>query len=286
VSEPGRTGRSGSLLRGPYRRLRAFEESDREYFLARDDAITEVLRRLSDTGSGIVVVSGVSGTGKSSLLRAGMLPRLRSNGLAGAPEARSWPCLLFTPGTAPLDELAAQVAALAGSDVAGARRSLAAAPERFGLLARRAVLARARRLAERAGRGAPVASRQRLLLVIDQFEQLFTRCPDESERRAFITALHSAAVPPDDVAPDEAPALVVLGVRADLEARCTEYPQLTAAILWGSEMRFGVPCGQLGSYVVLVGESAEDLFPVHPVLGEVDRLGRAGRCLSWGQLAE
>lgn len=46
-------------------------------------------------------------------------------------------------------------------------------------------------------------------------------------------------------------------------------------------MRFGVPCGQLGSYVVLVGESAEDLFPVDPVLGEVDRLGRAGGCLSW-----
>ena len=59
-----------------------------------------------------------------------------------------------------------------------------------------------------------------------------------------------------------------------------------AGTLWGSEMRFGVPCGQLGSYVVLVGESAEDLFPVDPVLGEVDRLGRAGRCLSWGQLAE
>jgi len=56
--------------------------------------------------------------------------------------------------------------------------------------------------------------------------------------------------------------------------------------LWGSKMRFWVPCGQLGSYVVLVGEYAEDLFPVDPVLGEVDRPGRAGRCLSWGQLAE
>ena len=51
-------------------------------------------------------------------------------------------------------------------------------------------------------------------------------------------------------------------------------------------LRFGMPCGRLGSYVVLVGESAEDLFEVDPVLGEVDRLGRVGRCLSWGQLAE
>jgi hypothetical protein len=43
--------------------------------------------------------------------------------------------------------------------------------------------------------------------------------------------------------------------------------------LWGSEMRFGVSCGQLRSDVVLVGESAEDPFPVDPVLGEVDWLG-------------
>ena len=42
-------------------------------------------------------------------------------------------------------------------------------------------------------------------------------------------------------------------------------------------MRFGASCGQLGSYVVLVGESAEDLFAVDPVLGEVDRLGWASR---------
>jgi hypothetical protein len=51
-------------------------------------------------------------------------------------------------------------------------------------------------------------------------------------------------------------------------------------------MRFGLSCGQLGSDVVLVDESAKDLFPVDPVLGEVDRLRWAGRCLGWGELAE
>ena len=74
------------------------------------------------------------------------------------------------------------------------------------------------------------------------------------------------------------------------ESRVTSEPSLRAVFLedmvWGSEMRFGVSCGQLGSYVVLMGKSAEDLFPVDRVLGEVDRLGRAGRCLSRGQLAE
>jgi hypothetical protein len=63
-------------------------------------------------------------------------------------------------------------------------------------------------------------------------------------------------------------------------------PSRTYRSLWGSEMRFGVSCGQLRSDVVLMGESAEDLFPVDPVLGQVDRLGWAGLCLSRGELAE
>jgi hypothetical protein len=63
------------------------------------------------------------------------------------------------------------------------------------------------------------------------------------------------------------------------------YSWIRPPSLWGSEMRFEAPCGQLGSHVVLVGESAEDLFPVDPVL-EVDGLGWAGFCLSRGELAE
>lgn len=54
-------------------------------------------------GTGLLVVSGVSGAGKSSLLRAGVLPHIRGMGLAAAPEAARWPCLLLTPGSAPLD---------------------------------------------------------------------------------------------------------------------------------------------------------------------------------------
>ena len=208
----------------PYRGLSAFEASDHKFFFGRDAAITEVMNRLPTSANGILVVSGVSGTGKSSLLRAGMLPRLRLDGLPGNPGAKSWPCLLFTPRTAPLDELVAQVADMAGIRADKEREPLAAAPGRFALLARQAVLAKARQLAEQAGQAAPDVHSGKLLLVIDQFEQLFTLCADEAEREAFITAVASAAKEPD------APALVVLGVRADFEARCAEYPQLTAAI--------------------------------------------------------
>ena len=64
---------------------------------------------------------------------------------------------------------------------------------------------------------------------MDQFEELFTQCAEEAQRRAFITALHAAATAAHG--PDQAPAaLVVLGVRADFEARCADYPQLAGAV--------------------------------------------------------
>ena len=179
----------------PYRGLSVFEESDHDIFFGRDDAIAEVLDRLAASPSGILVVSGASGSGKSSLLRAGVVPRLLRGGLPGNPGAQSWPCLLFTPGSRPLDELAAQVAVLAGISVEDARESLTASPERFGRLARQAVIEQSRQSLDQ-GTRTPVAQ-QRLLLIIDQFEQLFTQCPDEGEQRAFITALESAASSPE-----------------------------------------------------------------------------------------
>src|SRR4029450_8303443 len=94
-------------------------------------------------GTGLLVVSGVSGAGKSSLLRAGVLPRMRGAGLATAPEAAVWPCLFFTPPPPPLDELAVQVASLAGTDAAAVRRGLDADPAGFALTARQAALAQA-----------------------------------------------------------------------------------------------------------------------------------------------
>src|ERR1700756_4605310 len=65
----------------------------------------------------------------------------------------------------------------------------------------------------------------RLLLVVDQFEELFTQCTEEGQRRAFIVALHAAA--PAGFGPDQIPAaLGGRGVRADFEARCADYPLL------------------------------------------------------------
>src|SRR5690348_8493704 len=206
----------------PYPGLAVFGEQDAGWFFGREAATAEMLDRMSRllAGAGLLVVSGASGAGKSSLLRAGMLPRIRAGGLAAAPGAASWPCVLFTPTRAPLDELALRVAPLAGADASAVRRGLAADPDGFALTARQAALTRPR---GQPGANGSMADRDQpprqgqLLLVVDQFEELFTQCAEEGQRRAFITALHAAAT--TGHGPDQAPAaLVMLGVRADFEA--------------------------------------------------------------------
>src|SRR5262249_17978698 len=103
----------------------------------------------------------------------------------------------------------------------------------------------------------------RLLLVVDQVEELFAQCAEEGQRRAFIAALHAAAA---GHRPDQGPAaLVVLGVRADFEARCADYPQLADPVqdrylvtaMTGRQLRMAItePAKKAGStgYDALTG---------------------------------
>jgi WD40 repeat protein/transcriptional regulator with XRE-family HTH domain len=205
----------------PYRGLSAFREQDAGLFFGREDATARVLELMSAglDGSGLIVVSGVSGAGKSSLLRAGVLPRLRQDGLPAALDAASWPCLVFTPGRGPLAELAVRIAPLARTDAAALRQQLATSPAGFALTVRQAALAAP------AGGDLPDADQRRVVLVIDQCEQLFTACQEPGERQAFIAALHAAA---GDGAGSAA--VVMLVVRADFEARLADYPQLSAVV--------------------------------------------------------
>ena len=218
----------------PYRGLSVFGEQDAGWFFGREAATAQVLDRMASllAGTGLLVVSGVSGAGKSSLLRAGVLPRIRAAGLPGAPGSRSWPCLVLTPTRAPLDELALRVAVPAGADAVAVRRGLDTAPAWFALTARQAALPRPRGPGDSAGLAAEremPPRHRRVVLVVDQFEELFTQCAEEGQRRAFITALHAAATAGHG--PDQAPAaLVLLSVRADFEARCADYPQLAGPV--------------------------------------------------------
>ena len=156
----------------PYPGLASFGIADARHFHGRETLVADLLARLSEqlAGGPPVIVVGVSGVGKSSLLHAGVLPAVAAGGLG--PGSGAWPWLLMTPGTRPLAELTERRAALAGPA-------------------------------------------ERVLIVVDQFEQLFTQCPDPADREAFAAALATAA-----------PALVLIAVRADFYPQCTELPAL------------------------------------------------------------
>ncbi|WP_155339130.1 hypothetical protein [Acrocarpospora corrugata] len=175
-------------------------------------------------------MTGASGAGKSSLLRAGLWPALAQGKLSE--QARQWPRgVLDRPTSAPLERLATLLAGLAGLEVTSVLRQLADHPEQCHLLVRQAVEADA----VRRGLSGREAAASRLLLVIDQFEEVFTgvdssaAVSSEGQAAALIAALHAAATRP--CGPEQIPAaLVVLAVRGDYIDRCAGFRLLAPAL--------------------------------------------------------
>jgi WD40 repeat protein/class 3 adenylate cyclase len=216
--------------RCPYRGLLPFDESDAKVFYGRERLAAELAVKLASraTGGGMVVVTGASGSGKSSLLRAGLLPILARG--QEVPGSDRLPRIVMTPTKDPLTELATRLAAVGGPDALTVREGLARHPDQAHLAIRSAVLAAAAQRDEEAP--APGDRDPRLVLIVDQFEQVFTLNSDpdgEDTRQAFITALRSAAENP--AGPQQVPpALVVIAVRGDFWDRCTAVPELVSAL--------------------------------------------------------
>jgi len=227
---PGAGDRVARWARGcPYRGLLPFGESDAEVFYGRERLAAELAVKLAARVSrgGMVVVTGASGSGKSSLLRAGLLPILaRGQQLPGSDR---WPRIVMTPTKDPLSELAARLAAVGGQDALAVRDGLMRHPDQAHLAIRSAVLAAASHDEQppKSGDSGP-----RLVLIVDQFEQVFTLSPDvggEGTRQAFITALCSAAA--TAVGPWQEPAaLVVIAVRGDFWDQCAAVPELVSTL--------------------------------------------------------
>ncbi len=174
--------------RNPYKGLRAFQESDASDFHGRDALVEDLIEILATQK--ILTVVGPSGSGKSSLVRAGLLSALRANAIDGS---GSWLITEMFPGTHPFEELEAAILRIAVDRPAGLVDDLTAD---------------ARGLVRIAKQVLPNEDDQ-LLLVVDQFEELFSLTASESDRKLFVDALVAA------VTDERSRIRVVLTLRAD-----------------------------------------------------------------------
>jgi DNA-binding XRE family transcriptional regulator len=116
-----------------------FEEQEARLFCGRSELAEQLVRRLSQRldGTGMLLVAGESGSGKSSLLRAGLMPRLAAGALG--PGSAVWPRRVIRPAASPLRELAICLDEVAGSDPMSLYRSLSAAPDEAPMLVEQVV---------------------------------------------------------------------------------------------------------------------------------------------------
>jgi WD40 repeat protein len=216
VGEAGEAGEAaGAETVCPYRGLAPFDAEDARFFFGREELTAELVGRLADLapGGGPVAVVGPSGAGKSSLLRAGLLPALR-RGELGLSGSAGWPLLVITPGAHPMASLAARLGPLAGTPPGDIAAACTADPGQCAELVRQAAAAGA------------ANTDQRLVLIVDQFEEVFTACQDEAERQSFIGLMCALAAPGGG----HAAAIVVLGIRADFYGRCLTHAELVPVL--------------------------------------------------------
>ncbi|HEX6200421.1 MAG TPA: toll/interleukin-1 receptor domain-containing protein, partial [Thermoanaerobaculia bacterium] len=211
--------------RAPFLGLRTFSEEDAFLFYGRDREVEELLAALG--ADPFLAVVGASGCGKSSLVRAGLLPALRRGrapgdgaapggaaGASGSPLS-SWRIALFRPADDPFRELAAALPDL-DPELSAAER-MAVGESAAGHFADGAGAAAG---IERAV-AALVPAGTRTLLVADQLEEVFTQTGDADARRRFLDALLTAGRLGGD-----RPVHVLTTLRADFYSRCWEHPDL------------------------------------------------------------
>jgi serine/threonine protein kinase/WD40 repeat protein len=185
----------------PYKGLRAFQAADAQDFFGREKLIQKLLKRLHDDTENhrFLAVVGPSGSGKSSVVKAGLIPALWRGELANSD---NWYIVDMLPGNRPLDEL--EVALLRVADDRSLNLHEQLERDANGLL----------RVADLI----LPDNKSELLLVIDQFEEIFTLVEDENERLHFLNLLHAA------VSSERSRVRVIVTLRADYYDRPLQYP--------------------------------------------------------------
>jgi tetratricopeptide (TPR) repeat protein len=181
----------------PYRGLEPFHEDDAPLFFGRDQFAEELLQKVK--AQSLIAVVGPSGSGKSSVVQAGLLPRLRREGWPN----QTWEAVIFTPREQPFHSLARELLPLYEPTKSRTEQMIEARTLAEALAAGTIPLDDPIHAALKASQTA-----NRLLLVVDQFEELFT-LSEERYRQPFVEALLAAATRTDS------PVTVVLTLRAD-----------------------------------------------------------------------
>jgi hypothetical protein len=189
---PGTTTPGAFQFPRPYRGLERFEERDADVFFGREAAVQDLFRCLQREP--VLAVVGDSGSGKSSLLQAGLVPRVRAHKLAGLD---NWQVVSCQPGAQPARSLAA---ALTRGEPGPAAAPADGRLHLGDLLRQR------------------IRPEEPLLLLLDQFEELFTLCDDVAERAAVAEALAEA------VAEHPGHFRLVLAVRSDYLSAAANLP--------------------------------------------------------------
>ncbi|HWU86556.1 MAG TPA: protein kinase, partial [Kofleriaceae bacterium] len=214
---PGRYVRRLRSDESPYAGLKSFQESDAHRFFGRSRDVAAAVARLRDAP--LLGIVGPSGVGKSSFVRAGVVPALKASG-------EQWSALVVRPGRTPMAALAYALTPMM-STTSGTTMTSTVSGD---LSQQQALLERL--YAEPGFLGAALRSRarsrnQHILLFVDQFEELYTQVADPRERLAFTACLAGVC---DDAT---TPLRLVLSLRSDFLDYVAEAPALMAELTRG-----------------------------------------------------
>jgi len=199
--------------KNPYKGLRAFQQADSADFFGRETLIKRLLDRLMSSAdhNNFLAVVGPSGSGKSSVVKAGLMPAIQQGALGS--ETR-WFVTEMVPGTHPFEELEAALLSIAPTDIPNLHHQLEEDERGFARVLKRII----------------TGEESRLVLLIDQFEEIFTMVENEGTRVKFLNAIMEVINDP------RSRAKIIITIRADFYDKPLLYPRFGELIRTRTEL--------------------------------------------------